>query len=549
MPGYVPNPTDATQPTGNVDASTADDEFRALKGYVLGLALATGMFAQVRQCANDSFLDSTGNPAFLKAAVAGGAALDLVATARPLVVNFAGGSTGTGSNDRNAMLTADTANAVAALPVSNLSYVYADYLTAASWTWGSTLAPVQYGKVYPQNIGTVHQFVGAAGATTFLDDFGNTWTAAGGAKVQTNQIKFGTGALGGAGGVNVLNGTTDLIRTSAYTSLGSGGWSVRAWLYPTVLPGAAAEAVAINLGNAASVFGVRLAIFNNAGTIKFAQSLSSTGAANDIANSQQGTTTPVINTWYFVEITYDSVAGVYRLYVNGTQEASTASAAKICGIGSTTIGSRTDSASGFVGYIDKPEILSYCQHPAGTVYVSPTVAPSITAAGYAPDFFDIQGMKMYSVTGASLAVATAPTLTSKYRTYLAETVMGAVVPSSVTNYALNGKYISVDTAVPAAGTRTAFNGNLGVIPLLSPEIFIRNYIAEAGYTPGMVLRADVSPNAAYQNSGTVAAEDKNILSFVTGSTASIGAKNRTTGVATGLTPASWKMFVTASRGW
>lgn len=41
---YVPNPTDVTRPVGTDPADTADDEFRALKAYIAGLAgLGSGM--------------------------------------------------------------------------------------------------------------------------------------------------------------------------------------------------------------------------------------------------------------------------------------------------------------------------------------------------------------------------------------------------------------------------------------------------------------------------------------------------------------------------
>lgn len=540
---YVPNATDPTQPTSAVDASTAAAEFTTLKTYILGLALAAGMFSPVRQCANDGIVDASGNPAFLVAAGAGGLALDLKATGRPLVANFAGGSTGTGVSDRNGTYTADTANIVTGLAPSSTSYIFADWVSAGVWTWQSTLAPPQYGKIYPQSVGSVLQFGGAAGSTVFLDDFGNTWTAQGGAKVQTNQFKFGTGGLGGGGAANVLNGATDYVKSTSITSLGGGGWALRTWVYPTALPGSGALVTLEAVTNAGG-FGASLDIFNNAGTIKFSYALSSNGSSIDIANNTQGTTTPLVNTWYFVELTYDALAGVYRLYVGGIQEASTASALRICNGVNATCGARGTASTFLTGYIDKPEILTYCQHPNGTAYAVPAAAPSITAVGYAPDFFDTQAMKMYQVTAASGVAGVAPTLTSKYRCYFGEADTSGIAPTAVRPYAFNGKYISADTTIPAVGTRTVFAANLGT-NLVSASAWLRNYTADANYLPGEVEPAVDNSTAPGHN--PVQVTDKNTLGIITGATAVFSVPNKTTGATANITTASWKMFIKAQR--
>lgn len=540
---YIPNPTDASQPTGNVDASTADDEFRALKAYVLGLALTAGMFSPVRQTVNDGFIDASGNPAFLTAAAAGGEALDLKATGRPLVVNFAGGSTGTGVNDRNSTITGDTANIVTALPASNTSYIYADYVNAASMTFGQTLAPVQYGKVYPQNIGSVLQFAGAAGATTFLDDFGNTWTAQGGARVQTNQFKFGTGGLGGQGAANVMNGAADSVRSTAFTSLGAGGWTIRAWAYPTVLPGVGVNAAVITVANATN-FGALAYLNNTGGTIRWAFTASSNGVANDIAPGNVGTTLPVINTWYFIELTFDALAGVYRLYVNGVQEATVVSTAKICQTTEARVGAVPNNTAWWNGYIDKPEILSYCQHPAGTTYAVPVAAPNLATAGYAPDAFDIQAMKMYSVTGPSVAAGSAPATTQKYRVYLGEIAAGVAVPTTVTNYAFNGRATPALQACAAGAAGFSFVHNLGLTPQ-HLEPYLVCFTSEVGYLPGNTLY----PVSGDNSTQCWLAVNTTRLQAVFIQTVMPVVANLSTGARAGLTPANFRVGMNISRGW
>lgn len=539
---YFPNPTDATQPTDNVDASTAANEFRTLKAYIQGLVLAAGMFSAVRQCANDGFVNATGDPAFMIAAAAGGQALDLKATGRPLVVNFAGGSTGTGINDRNSTLTGDTANIITALPPSNTSYIYADYVNAASWTWGQTLAPVQYGKVYPQTIGSVLQFAGAAGSTTFLDDFGNTWAAQGNAKVQTNQIKFGTGALGGGGALNVLNGTTDYVKSVSFTTLGTDGWALRAWVYPTANPGAGFVGdimAAVNAGG----FGARVGIFNNAGTIRYYYDLSSTGAAHDIANAVVGTTVPTLNAWSFIELTFDSLANVYRLYVNGVQENSTASPSRVGLITGLLCGSNGLANSFLTGYIDKPEFLSYCQHPAGTAYAVPTAAPSLANAGYAPDAFDIQAMKMYSVTGPSVAAGAAPVTTQKYRCYLGEVDTGVAVPATIRNYAFNGTAEIAITGMPIV--ITIVSHNLGVMPKRTRFVIV-NRVLDNISNPGNEVDTITQINPTAMAGVTLVSSKNKTVILLSNISYNVVI---TSGATAGIAYTNYNMKLYTSRGW
>jgi len=95
---------------------------------------------------------------------------------------------------------------------------------------------------------------GADAATTFTDDSGKTWTASGGAQIDTAQSKFG-----GASGL--FDGTGDYISTpnSAYFDFGTGDFTVDCWIrrngtkaYPGIYSstaGAGGNGFGFSLGN------------------------------------------------------------------------------------------------------------------------------------------------------------------------------------------------------------------------------------------------------------------------------------------------------------
>lgn len=545
---YTPNADDATQPLGTVDASTAAPEFRALKAKVNTLvpgASSNVLNSGVRQTVLQGLLSAAGIPGM--AAIGAGLNVDLKATTLAVYMAFANGFSNAGARDFVEVLSADVASYWPVV-ASNTSFLNITRTGAAVLAAGSTLAPPQYGDTYDQTKQSVLQFAGAAGAVIFLDDFGNTWTAQGGAKVQTNYFKFGTGALGGAGATNALNGAADYIKTTNITTLGSGSWALRAWVKPlNALPGVGAVGNIIGAVNAAG-FGVQFGIYNNAGTIKFSYFLSSTGAAADIANGVQGTTTPVLGTEYFVELTYDAFAGVYRLYVNGAQEASTASALKVCATTGMGMGATNLGGSFLQGYIDKPEFLPYCQHPAGTAYAVPVATPSIIAAGYSSDWFDTSQMLMKSVSVASAAVAANPTFTSSNKLYVGEADTSGAAVTAVRTYAYQGKYDSgYISPYPAAGTPTSKNHNLGVQP--------DTYFLEAKcmttdlglFSVGDVLRfwgttngADFEPQSVWVTKLTIG--------FTVTASRALFTGRKIDGASVNLTPASWAYRLIAQRG-
>lgn len=451
---YVPNPDDATQPTGAVVAQTAAAEFRALKGKVNSLSISAGGKIPVRQSVLTGPM-TLGVPShcILSSTLLG---VDVKAGS---YYAYANGFNSAGNVDYINAIGTDVLNAFGALAVSNTSYLAATYVANATPTFSKTLAPPFYGLAFNRSNNSLLHFNGTAGATVTTDDFGTTWTMQGGAKLQANQIKFGSAALGGAGASNVLNGSADYVKATVGRMFFD-SWRTSGWVYATVLPSAGTNATIRSIANGSN-FGINLFINNTGGTIKFGYSLSSSGSSHNIASNVVGTTTPVVNTWYFVELTFDKLAGVYRLYVNGVQEASTASASQICPTTVDSIGALATNASYFTGYIDECDLQNQCTRPAGTTYSVPTVAPDIAAAGYAPDFFSIIDWKMYAVTGPSTVAGTDPALTAVNKLYVAEADTNATVVTALRPYAYQCRYESDWTPGVASGTPVTVAHNIG----------------------------------------------------------------------------------------
>jgi hypothetical protein len=542
---YTPNVADTAQPTGEKVARKGAEELRLIKALLATLIIANASGATPRQSIQSAKIDSSGLNTALTTGAGLRPGLSTTAGAAPYQLSYASGFSSGKPIDFAESVNADVVDILGSnLPVSNTSFLYKDY----GLTYGSTLAPPQYGYFYDRTAQSTHQFAGAAGATTFLDDYGNTWAAQGNARVQTNQFKFGTGGLGAAGANNILTGT-DSIRSTNITSMGPNGWALRCWVYCTTLPTAGNDEVIMDWTNAGS-FGALLRIRNAAGTIKFTYYLSSNGTGYDIASAVQGTTTPVVNTWYYIELTYDSLAGIYRLYVNGAQENSTASASRVCTITGTAIGANISNASGLQGYIDKPQFLPYCDHPNGTAYAVPTAAPSVIATGISSDFFSIPDMKMYQVTAASTAAGTNPTLTAITRLYLGEADTSGAAVTAVRNYGIRGMYDSGWTnTLPAAATTTTRNHNLGVSPEIF-DLFVENITTANGYAVGRRFswRSSASSDGTFLMPGSFTVF-RNSMLYVTPNNTGWTPLNASTFVAGGLVTANWKYKMIAQRGW
>ncbi len=526
----------------NVVQLDTDAKLPAVDGSQLTGVIAsggTGFGATVRHTVLSGPVDATKAANILAAGT--GLAVNINATsADPVVMTTANGFGAQGAVDTFEVFNNPITGAVA-VPASSLVYIFRETNTA----WKYTRARPQYNFRYNKLEQALLHFNGTAGATAFVDDNGNACVTVGGAKLQTNQLKFGVSALGGGGAANILDGVNDYVSIPSIKSLSNAGWTMRGWVYCTTLPAANTSQTIIS--NASTTgFGANLFIRNTAGTIKFSYSLSSQGTSADIASLVLGTTTPVVNTWYFVELTWDSVAGVYRLYVNGVQEQSTASALTVEAGSGLAIGATAGTfASKFVGYLDEVEILPYCDHPAGVSYTAPTAASDIVTDGYSPYWFDIQDFQMKKISGAnSVSAGGDPTFTAVQYLAIGQVVTDAVGVTSAITYAFR-RYFESDFVTPLVGAAGGYTvqHNLGTLnyDIIEQLVCIKS---EAGYIVGDVLE-DVSSTTATVAAMASPLKKHNSVTMrrTSGGATGYATNHATTGVFTALSIANWQYKV------
>lgn len=536
-----------TQATGESTTLLATDAFVQQE-----LAGNTNPKIPVRQTVLGGSVDSNGQANWL--AITTGLQANYIATTKPVTLAFANGYDARGEVDTVTRLTADATNRFGSLPALRTSFLYADRTSASVIAGANTLGAPQYGEVYDRPRAALLHFNGTNLATLSGgnwttgnepgDDYGNTWTTNGDAKLDTSQKQFGTASV-------VLDGTGDFLEcapTNGFSFTRDGSWTVEGWFRWNVLPSVQNQTM-FSLGQSATDFGILLELNDTAAVKKLRLSLSSNGTSADITSLTLGTsTTWVINTWYHIAITYDALAGKYFVYKDGVSEAALTitSALAVAQIIKARIGMRLDGTlQQLNGWADEARFSPFCRYPNGV-----TFTPS--AAAFTPEghFFSIPEMKMYEVTSACTAAGTDPVTTARTaRVFVGEVDTNATDATAVRSYAYRGRYVSPDTTIPANGTRTAFAANLGFFPALPSTLMLRNYTTDTGYAPGMVVWPADTPNSAYGYTEPVTAENRITLSYSKASQSGFRAANRTTGTDAALTSASWKMFVTAQRGW
>ena len=180
---------------------------------------------------------------------------------------------------------------------------------------------------------------------------------------------------------------------------------------------------------------------------------------------------------------------------------------------------------------------------------STTLAPAYQWGG---TYSTTNNQNTFNIQEMTMKVGNGSAASQVYRVFAGEVTVTSNVVSSITWYALQGRYISQPTALPGGGTRTAFNHNIGSfgnIPLQA-QVLLKNVTAEAGYTPGQFGNQQIGGNATYLGGTNVTQESRNTCSTVTGSaTNNTGVFHATTGAYTVITNANWNYVMIVNRGW
>ena len=405
----------------------------SLDKYVLmnpATAVSVGAAASVsRQSVQVGSVDSLGRPEYLQ--IGTGLALDLEADPTPIALAFAAGFGANGAIDFYSKISTDVGNFVAGLPPDNFSYIFADFVSATSFTGDHTIVPPQIGPVYNKTRNALLHFEGSDASTSFIDDYGNTWTASGNAQLDTAQFKFGTASLllDGTGDFAVSSNFIALGYAGADVSIGNGSWTVEGSVRFNVLPTNGLAQTLFAAENDAD-FGATLRVHNVAGVYQLRVDLSSNGSSNDIASaSPSNIVTPLVNVWYHWVLEFDAVTGHYRTYWDGTAEHAISDKLPICGIAAIRIGADQGGTTNFVnGWIDEFRISPCCRYPAGTVFT-----PSASAFAVEGHWFSTQEVQMYEITSASATPGFNPGMTARNRVFIGKSTQSTSAVVTVSN--------------------------------------------------------------------------------------------------------------------
>lgn len=531
---YVVDPADANTPTDNQGAKQGAEELRALKAVVNSIVFSAAVTSHVRNAVIGAL-----NATFLAAGT--GLAVSVPVGAFPFI-SFAVGFGGFGDSNRIQGISSgiDFWTGLAASNTTFLGTIFNGATGVYLPTPTKTLIPPQYGQSFDRTRGALLNFEGADASTTILDDYGNTWTAAGNAQIDTAQFKFGNSSL-------LFDGTGDYIGTPDILRLGVDSWELSAWFRINALPGAAARTVLFAFTNAGG-FGVNVQLFNNAGTTKLEISLSSDSTTNNIANASVGTNTVwTLAQWNKIRVVFDALAGTYRIYLslNGaieTQDFTVSSAARICALTQNRIGATVAGASGWNGWIDAFRFLS-CATVTG-IETPAIIAPVIT--DYDQYWYDQNFGQMKQITAAAVAAGSDPTLGYAIVVFIGEADTNGAAVTAVRPYAINGR-AEVSQSGLALSTAYTLNHNVGT-RFVTVDRYLECLTEELGYKVGDRIHA-VGENANSANGyGVFTSVNRNTLTLDIGAGAIYAGVSKTApGAVVGFTTAFWKYIAIVRR--
>lgn len=411
-------------------------------------ALEARRHVAVRQTVMASRMDSDGKPAFLSVS---GDAVNILATERPLILGFADGFNEYGSLDYIKKIIADVPSAFSGFQGLAPNYLYALLGDDGEVTFGHTPYQPQYGRVFDSSRYSLLHFEGADGSTDIIDEWGNTWTAAGNAHIEQDDKKFGSSSL-------YLDGTGDYITSTPRDLLSE--FSIDMQIKPTNF--SALRYIFSITANYTLAWGI-----NTAGKLVL---YVGSGGSWSIINGGVASTALNVGAWNHVALTYDGA--YYRMYANGSLVYEVAKTIPLIYNTDTygfRVGANYSGGSSFLGYIDEVRIAGNAVLVGGTTYTEPTETYSLPDVYY----FSIPEMKMYK---GSTSFSSVKAL------FLGECdVDGGGTPSTVTCYALNGM-AGIVGQYYIMGSVVVFNDNIGCVN----KTFVVAWVQYTSSTPTLL---------------------------------------------------------------
>jgi hypothetical protein len=156
------------------------------------------------------------------------------------------------------------------------------------------------------------------------------------------------------------------------------------------------------------------------------------------------------------------------------------------------------------------------------------------------------GQFTFNIQEMSGKVGNGSAATQTYRVYVGEVTVAGNVVTAITWYALNGKYISPDQAIPANGTAASVSHNLGInTPYTSLLLYLKNSTTDLSYA----VNDCIPLNDADSGTNVATASVARMTAQVNGNYTSIGLANKSTGSRAGITAANWRFVFHVTRDW
>ena len=230
-----------------------------------------------------------------------------------------------------------------------------DFRISSSARYTTGFTPPTAPHVNDDNTLLLLHMDGTDGSTTFIDDKGSGRSAVGlsaigNAQVDTAQSKFG-------GASALFDGTGDAVKCGTPLLPATDDWTVEMWVYPTSI-------VALDYFFAQYTSG-------SAGRSTFYHT-NSGNVGLFINGGPSITTTGTISTSSWQHIAWVRNGSSFKIYINGTEEASATGSPSIQQINSVVGAQDSVGSNGFIGNIDEVRISSTARYTTG--FTPPTTA-------------------------------------------------------------------------------------------------------------------------------------------------------------------------------